>query len=117
MTGDAANNAAAANAMMLFVFFMFSLCLVLFLDLAAPDHVLSAIGVGDGCRRLHPVLVQHWAVGDVVTGLTDNLRLRLVAQLFECRASFLQRFCLSDIGSRIAQLSCSRLRARQIICG
>src|SRR6478672_5954997 len=102
MTGDAANNAAPANAMMLFGFFIFSFCLVLFLDLAAADHFFAAIGVGDGCRRLHPILVQHWAMGDVVTGLVSKLFLRLAAQLFECRASFLQRLCLGDIASRIA---------------
>ena len=84
MTGDAANNAAAANAMMLFVVLIFSFRLVLFLDLAAADHLFAAVGIGDGRRRLHPVLVKHWAVSDVVTGLTGNLRLRLAAQLFEC---------------------------------
>src|SRR5438067_13752863 len=108
MTGDAANNTAAANAMMLFVVLIFSFRLVLFLDLAAADHLFAAVGIGDGRRRLHPILVQHWAVGDVVTGLTGTLRLRLAAQLFECRASFLQRLCLGDIASQIAQFGSSR---------
>src|SRR5213595_2201306 len=98
MTGDAANNAAAANAMMLFVLFMFCFCLVLFLDLAAADHVLSAVRIGNGCRCLHPIFVEHWAVSDVVT--------RLSGRQFLCLgAEFLERDTRVLYGTAFGQLS------------
>src|SRR5437867_329329 len=75
MTGDAANNAAAAIAITDSVFFMFVVVLVcrcLLFDFPAADHFLSAVRIGDSCRCLHPILVLHRAMRDVVAALSRS---------------------------------------------
>jgi hypothetical protein len=55
----------------------------LFLNLSAPDHLLTPVGIGDGCRGLHPILVQHWAMSDMVAVLTCGYGLGPGAEFFE----------------------------------
>src|SRR2546423_14601212 len=100
MTGDTANNAAAANAMMLFVFFMFCFFLVLFLDLAAAHHFLSTVRIGNGRPFLPPIFIEHWAVSDVIAALTSCYRLGPRAELFEPSSPILYQICLGPTPPR-----------------
>src|SRR5260370_40098062 len=100
MIGDAANNAAAAIAISDFVFFMFVVvldCRYLLFDFPAANHVLSAVRVGASCRCLHPILLQHWAMEDVITGLSGSELQRFVAELAVRPASFIDRLAFAQI--------------------
>src|SRR5437879_4698104 len=93
MIGDAANNAAAAIAISDSVFFMFVVvlnCRCLFFDFSAADHSFSAVRIGDGCRCLHPILVLHRAMRDVVAALSSSELDCLLAQFAERGACFIE---------------------------
>src|SRR6266581_7425598 len=95
MIGDAAKNAAAAIAIRDCVFFMFVVvldCRCLLFDFPAGDHFLSAVRIGDSCRCLHPILVLHRAMRDVVAALSRSELDCFVAQFAKCGARFIKRF-------------------------
>ena len=59
------------------------LTLGLFLNFSAGRHLLAVIRIPDLLAALHPVLVQHRAMHEVVTGLTRDELLRLLAEFLE----------------------------------
>src|SRR2546423_13900707 len=63
----------------------------LFLNFSAGGHLLAAIRIRDLVAGLDPILVQHWAMHDVIAGLSRRQFFRLFAQLFESDPRFFQR--------------------------
>src|SRR6266446_3573273 len=98
MIGDAAKNAAAAIAISDSVFFMFVVvldCRCLLFDFPAANHFLSAVRIGDSCRCLHPILVLHRTMRDVVTALSGSELDCFVAEFAERGARFIERFAFA----------------------
>src|SRR6266581_7973143 len=118
MIGDAANNAAAAIAISDSVFFMFVVvldCRCLLFDFPAANHFLSTVRIGDSCRCLHPILVEHWAVVDLVTGLSGRQLPCFRAEFLECRPRVFQRSAFGQLGPFRAEITSCCLRAAKII--
>src|SRR5439155_13588819 len=94
------------------------LCSVWFLlfDLTATDHLFSAVRIGDSCRCLHPILVLHRAMRDVVAALSSSELDCFVAQFAKRGARFIERIAFAQIRTIGTEIDRCFFRAGEVIC-